>query len=280
MSNASTFRWCSSALVLVMLAGCGTSPMVPVDLEGLSLRLHVSGGFAGADLSYAVESDGSVIGLSCQSLCTFAEGDTLHVLTAAQAELLVAAIQASGIVEVEGLVDYGIQCCDQFEYTMVLVDDEGEHTIHGSSEMLPEGMTRLVGLLERYRSGVAPIVVDMEGDLDGWPADAIEIVAASVEAPLLRVTVRFGGGCERHDVDLVAWSGWRESFPVQVGVALTHDAHGDMCRALLTREFTFDLTGLREAYVDAYGDGPATLVIQLAPADSASGGGRSLDWSF
>lgn len=269
------------AIVPLLLGwACGTSPIGPLDLEGLSLRLDVSGGLAGADMSYVVESDGSVVALRCASLCAFAPGDTLHVLTPAQAEVLAAAIRASGLHEVEGLVDYGTQCCDQFEYTMVLTDDDGERTVHASSEMLPEASARLVGLLEGYRHGTDPIVMDMEGDQDGWAADAVEIVAATLDAPLLRLTVRYGGGCARHDLDLVAWSGWRESFPVQVGVALAHDAHGDMCRALLTRELTFDLTGLREAYVSAYGDGPATLAIQLAPADPLSEGGRSIDWSF
>jgi len=265
---------------LLLGLACGTRPTDPLDLGELSIRVDVSGGLAGADLSYVVESDGSVVGLRCASLCSFAAGDTLHVLTPAQAEVLIATLRSSGILDAEGLVDYGTQCCDQFEYVLVVTDDDGEHTIRGSSEVLADGMARLVNLLEGYRHGIDPIVVDMKGDLDGWPADAVEIVAASLDSPVLRLTVRFGGGCQRHGLDLVAWSGWRESFPVQVGVALAHDAHGDGCRALLTRELTFDLTGLREAYLNTYGDGPATLSIQLAPADAASAGGRRIDWSF
>jgi len=194
---------------ILLIGGCSTSPTGPHDLEGLSIRLDVSGGIAGADISYVVESDGSVVGLRCASLCAFAPGDTLHRLSPAQAEVLVAAIVSSGLIEVEGLVDYGTQCCDQFEYTMALTDDDGEHTIRGSSEVLPEGMARLVGLLERYRQGIDPIVIQMEGDLDGWSADAVQIVEATLDAPLLRLTVRFGGGCERHDLDLVAWAAIR-----------------------------------------------------------------------
>ncbi len=268
------------SLVPLFVAGCGSGVTTPIRLASLSIRVDVSGGFAGADLSYAVDPDGTIVAARCQALCSFEPGDTLHQLSPAQVETLGDAIERSGIADVVGIRDFGVQCCDQFEYTLVVSDDLAERTIHGSSEVLPEEVGELVRLLESYRLGVDPIVVEMEGELTGWRADAVDIADATLAPPLLHLTVRYGGGCTRHDLDLVAWSGWRESFPVQVGVALAHDAHDDRCRALVTREITFDLADLRRAYVDAYGAGPATIGIVLAPTDSGSAGGRRIDWTF
>jgi hypothetical protein len=43
-----------------------------------------------------------------------------------------------------------------------------------------------------------------------------------------------------------------ESYPVQVGVKLAHDANGDNCKALLSRVLRFDLSPLKAAYSASY----------------------------
>jgi hypothetical protein len=117
-----------------------------------------------------------------------------------------------------------------------------------------------------------PLIVAQDTGLEGFDRDAITVRGAHEEFGILYVEIQYGGGCAHHDVDAVAYTGWMESNPVQVGVALAHDAHDDMCDALVTRTLRFDLLPLRDAYADAYGPGNATLILRLQAADTAPAG--------
>jgi hypothetical protein len=54
-----------------------------------------------------------------------------------------------------------------------------------------------------------------------------------------------------------------ESNPVQSPIAIRHNANGDMCRALLTRELRFDLTALRDAWRRSYQQRNGTIILRL-----------------
>lgn len=84
-----------------------------------------------------------------------------------------------------------------------------------------------------------------------------------VEGYALRVTVRYAGGCARHEFALFASHVFMESYPVQSAIAIRHRANGDACEALLTRELRFDLTALRDAYWRAYGNRAGTIILRL-----------------
>lgn len=256
------------AAVLGAASGCDPDLVGPGLSEGARLRVHVVGGLAPADFTYEVVGH-TVLGVECRSLCQFAAGDTLLALTPDQLEALEAEVRRSGLDDLEKDADYGTECCDQRTYELTWTSDGAKRTIVGSDGTLPDDVRELVRVLELLRRGIAPILVSQTGSLDGRPADALELTSARVEGGVLTVEVRYGGGCASHDVDAVAWTGWMESNPVQVGVALTHDAHGDACDALLTRALAFDLEPLRRAYQKAYGSGPATLSLRLR---AASGG--------
>jgi hypothetical protein len=89
-------------------------------------------------------------------------------------------------------------------------------------------------------------------DLGPWPADPFQSVRVRIEGDTLVADVTYGGGCEEHRFALVFASEFMESEPVQVRGLLSHDARGDMCRALLGRTLRYDLTPLRRAYEAAY----------------------------
>jgi hypothetical protein len=114
------------------------------------------------------------------------------------------------------------------------------------------------------------IQVALQTEPGRWHADQLVIDSARIVADTLIVHATHGGGCARHGYAAVAWNGWLESFPVQVGVVLAHDANNDPCDALLQPTLRFDLTPLREAYDVAYrrgaGSGPAELIIRLSEA--------------
>ncbi len=83
------------------------------------------------------------------------------------------------------------------------------------------------------------------GEPDG-PGDGLSITSAKIEGDLLRLRVRHSGGCEEHDYELF-WDGTvLESLPLQAELKLVHDANGDECEALLSRDLVFDLGPMRE----------------------------------
>src|SRR5262245_60510158 len=92
------------------------------------------------------------------------------------------------------------------------------------------------------------ISVDFGVSPDRLSLDPYQIEQARIEKDTLYINVVHGGGCRKHEYGFVAFSGWMESFPVQVRAVLAHDANGDLCKALLRNQLRFDLTPLREAY--------------------------------
>lgn len=109
----------------------------------------------------------------------------------------------------------------------------------------------------------------------GAPMDAVSIDAAIVDGDALVLDVSYSGGCETH-VFAACWDGlFLESLPVQVKLALSHDANDDVCDAYIHEQITLDLTPLAEAHESSYGPGSATIVINL---DGWAGG--SLQYEF
>ena len=96
--------------------------------------------------------------------------------------------------------------------------------------------------------------------------DAYTINAATLEAGTLTLNVSYSGGCETHTFTLVAEERFLESLPVQLHVSLAHDANGDTCEALLTEDYHFDLTPLKEAYQLGYRTDTGTIVLRLKDA--------------
>ncbi len=129
--------------------------------------------------------------------------------------------------------------------------------------------------------GIAPNafadgLVAFVGNVDdpAWPRDAVTVDSAAASGDTLHLMVRYGGGCRTHRFALLLGNAFMESHPVQVHVRLAHDADGDMCRALLSRSLSFDLTPLKAAYRASYGPGAATIVMNLV------GQGRSIRYTF
>lgn len=94
--------------------------------------------------------------------------------------------------------------------------------------------------------------------------DPFEVDGVSITGDVLTVDVGYGGGCEDHDF-VVCWPepAFMESDPVQARLELYHDAHDDTCDAFLTEARTFDLTPLRDAWIDAYGGPSGTIVVHV-----------------
>ena len=91
--------------------------------------------------------------------------------------------------------------------------------------------------------------------------DMLTVDAISITKDVLSVQASFGGGCAEHTVT-ACWDGsFLESFPVQAHISLYHDANGDTCEALLSQTFEFDLTPMRESYVEGYQTTEGTILL-------------------
>lgn len=103
----------------------------------------------------------------------------------------------------------------------------------------------------------------------GLPNDPIAIDSARVDGDTLAVSVRHGGGCGNHTYQLVIGSTWMESFPVQVGARIAHDANHDSCRALIVRHLRMSLRPLKDAYRASYRQEHGSVTIRLEGSTAA-----------
>lgn len=128
------------------------------------------------------------------------------------------------------------------------------------------GVTWLVPADHLRPAGLEPQPVVLLGasPVRGWPLDPYTLVDHAVEGDTLTLGITHAGGCAEHRFALLVGPDFMESFPVQVHATLAHDAAGDLCLALLAPLLRFDLTRLRQAYGQAYGAGPGTLILHVA----------------
>lgn len=109
------------------------------------------------------------------------------------------------------------------------------------------------------------VVISADSDAPGDPYNILG--RPTVERNSLLVTVQYGGGCARHEFALRASHVFLESHPVQSPVTIRHNANGDLCRALLTRDLRFDLTALRDAWRRGYQQQSGTIILRLRGYD-------------
>ena len=96
------------------------------------------------------------------------------------------------------------------------------------------------------------VIITPDTDAPHWPSDPVTVQGFTIRGDSLELAVSFGGGCRDHSFVLLSDAAWMESYPVQVGIKLAHDANGDHCKALLSRVLRFDLSPLKAAYSTAY----------------------------
>jgi hypothetical protein len=112
-------------------------------------------------------------------------------------------------------------------------------------------------------TGQSPARVQLTDNWSRWRQDAYEFSEMQLNGDRLSVTVRHGGGCRNHEFALLVNPAFLESYPVQMGGVLAHDAKGDPCRALLQKTLEFDLTPVKEAYQRAYQTRTGTINLRV-----------------
>ena len=97
----------------------------------------------------------------------------------------------------------------------------------------------------------------------GLGTDEYELDAAAIMGDTLVVTVSYGGGCEDHLFALDASAAFAESDPVQLAVALAHNANGDACQRWVTQDYLFNLAPLKARYQEEYQQDAGAIVLRL-----------------
>ena len=110
----------------------------------------------------------------------------------------------------------------------------------------------------------------IDDDVDGalQESDEYELKIDGDHAPVIEngtliLTISYSGGCASHDFTLVTNGNFMESDPVQLVVALTHNANDDTCQAYSTERYSFDLEPIRTRYQEAYGTGEGSITLHL-----------------
>lgn len=61
---------------------------------------------------------------------------------------------------------------------------------------------------------------------------------------LLHLNVSYSGGCEEHVFNLYTDQRYMKSYPPKLNLFLEHIDNNDRCRAMITKELVFDVTGI------------------------------------
>lgn len=125
------------------------------------------------------------------------------------------------------------------------------------------------GPVEATHGGGTVISDDDTVSTDKWGKDAFELNEAAITGDTLAVVVSYGGGCRDHQFTLVASGTFMESDPVQLNVALAHNANEDPCERWVTEGYLFDLTPIKALFQKAYQQDSGVIVLQLKGAPDA-----------
>ena len=115
------------------------------------------------------------------------------------------------------------------------------------------------------------VIMDAGTDVDDWVNDTYELNSAVIIDDTLRISVSYGGGCEEHEFTLIASNTFIESSPVQLNIAIVHNANLDPCEMWVSEDYFFDLTPIKNMYLqqyppvpDAPEPEPASIVLKFA----------------
>lgn len=148
---------------------------------------------------------------------------------------------------------------------------KGKYSIRGSyNSFSTDGTALKVNMtsnIESFSINYTSIILNdsyyQNASRDEYVFDSIEI-----NYDMLTINVSYGGGCEEHKFSLIASSSFKESDPVQIDVVLSHNANNDTCEAWITEELAFDLSLLKEAWKQLYGES-GTIIINLEGFDES-----------
>lgn len=102
---------------------------------------------------------------------------------------------------------------------------------------------------EEILTGSCPKYVELNySNYNSLSTDPLSLISAKVEGDCLIMTLQYGGGCKEHQVDLALIQPECGTPPLPPPTfEIRHNANGDACRALITKEYSFDISGIKES---------------------------------
>lgn len=104
------------------------------------------------------------------------------------------------------------------------------------------------------------------------PKDDVAFKSVEVQGDTLVVRVMHSGGCGPHTYELL-WSGSFQKSAAgesQAELVLAHDAHGDMCEALLNRTASFDLGPLKQRWREQNKSEHGTVALRFSGSQATA----------
>ena len=78
--------------------------------------------------------------------------------------------------------------------------------------------------------------------------DQVSLISATVDGDCLMLTLQYSGGCEDHQIDLALIQPECGTLPLPPPTfEIRHNANNDVCKALVTKKYSFDVSGIRES---------------------------------
>lgn len=82
---------------------------------------------------------------------------------------------------------------------------------------------------------------------DSLKTDPLVLRDVKFDGDCLVLTLQYGGGCKDHQIDLAFIQPECGTPPLPPPTfEIRHDARGDACKALITKDYSFDISGIRE----------------------------------
>jgi hypothetical protein len=141
---------CTRSVVPSPLVTSASSPLTSPQAESeISITYQRSGGFVGANDTWAIDSQGKV---------THQGSGASAQLPADQLTELVAAIRAANFMDLKDSYLPKDTCCDRYEYTITVTVGGQSKTVRtiDASSAAPRELTQLVETLNRYMPPPAP----------------------------------------------------------------------------------------------------------------------------
>lgn len=97
-------------------------------------------------------------------------------------------------------------------------------------------------------SNACPKYVELNfSNYNSLKTDPVTLISTKIDGDCLILTLQYGGGCKEHQIDLALIQPECGTPPLPPPTfEIRHNANDDVCKALITKEYSFDISGIRE----------------------------------
>ena len=251
--------------IMAFIAGCETSNSTDdpslEDLIGVTWELrYISENGLGVEappvdtmFSITFNEDGSFDAIDNCNLCsgTFGlDGDNIQFSKIGCTLALCAATKSD------------IQLASELQKVSTIQSENGKLLL-GYQE---SGTTRVLHLDDATRVQAKEVIItDVENlDREEWEDGSYQVEFVDLKDDILTLRLAYSG-CDISDVNMVFSNAFLESDPVQSYAFLPKV--NELCEAYFVKDYSFDLTNLKESYLNGYQDTDGTIDISIREND-------------